>query len=98
MHDEPPSLDIRVKVLFDEDLKTMMFPRVKEFLFRACSDSPLEIAAKALAQKNEHPGLWRKYSFSVIRRKRIDEDSVEEKEVEVTDLRKSFGMLKDSLD
>lgn len=49
IHDKPPMLDMRVKILFDEDLRTMIFPRVKEFQFRASSDSTLEIAAKALA-------------------------------------------------
>ena len=49
MIDEPPNLDMRVRMIFDEDFNTMVFPRVKEMIFRLSSDSPFEIAAKALA-------------------------------------------------
>jgi hypothetical protein len=54
MRMEPLPLDLRVRCLFDEDLTTLMFPKVKEFLFRVNRQSPLEVAAKALAAKNEH--------------------------------------------
>jgi hypothetical protein len=37
---------------------------VKEFVFRVNMNSSLEIAAKALAKKNEHD--WHEYSFSHI--------------------------------
>jgi hypothetical protein len=47
--DEPPNLDMRVRMIFDEDFNTMVFPKVKEMIFRLNSDSPFEIAAKALA-------------------------------------------------
>ena len=77
LYDEPKKLDIKVKLIFDEDLRTLLFPKVKEFTFRAASDAPLEIAAKALALKNDHPHLWTKYSFSVIKKRRIDEETVE---------------------
>jgi hypothetical protein len=56
-----------VRVLFEEDLAAMVFPKVKEFLFRVNSLSPLEIAAKTLALKNGHPSKWRDYSFSCVR-------------------------------
>jgi len=84
--------------MFDENLTEMTFPKVKEFVFRASSDSPLQLAAKALASRNEHPELWRKYSFSILRQ-RIGEDgepvTVAE---ELYDLKKSFAMLRECLD
>ena len=46
----------------------MIFPATKDFCFRANSDSPLEVAAKALADKNGHRQLWQKYEFSMIRK------------------------------
>ena len=49
---------MRVRMIFDEDFNTMVFPKVKEMIFRLNSDSPFEIAAKALAQKNGHPEVW----------------------------------------
>ena len=70
-------MDVKVKILFDEDLRTMQFPRVKEFTFRASSDMNLEVAAKALAVRNDHPQLWKLYSFSVIKRRQVDEDQWE---------------------
>jgi hypothetical protein len=77
----------------------MVFPKVQTFTFRASSDSPLEVAAKALAHRNDHPHLWRKYSFSMIRKRRSKEtDEVEDYDIEITDLRKSFGMLKEHID
>ena len=95
---DPPKLDLKVKVIFDEDLKSMQFPKVKQFEFRISSDAPLEIAAKALANKNEHPDLWRTYSFSMMRKKRIDEEQVEEIEMIMEDLKISFGSLKESVE
>jgi len=53
-----------VRCLFEENLQTLIFPKVKEFLFRVNRNSPLEIAAKALAKKNGHN--WRDYNFSHI--------------------------------
>lgn len=47
----------------------MIFPKVKELLFRVSRQSPLELAAKALARKNEHSNKWRDYSFTLMRAK-----------------------------
>jgi hypothetical protein len=44
-----PILDVTIKLIFDEDLKMMLFPKVQEFEFRANSDSPVELCAKILA-------------------------------------------------
>jgi hypothetical protein len=68
MTDEPTNLDMRVRMIFDEDFNTMVFPKVKEMIFRLSSDSPFEIAAKALAHKNGQPELWRRYTFSILRK------------------------------
>jgi hypothetical protein len=65
MRMEPLPLDLKVRCLFEEDLQTLAFPKVKEFLFRVSRQSPLEVAAKALAKKNGHEN-WRDYSFSYI--------------------------------
>ena len=66
MRMEPLPLDLKVRCLFEEDLQTLIFPKVKEFLFRVNRQSPLEVAAKALARKNEHQQDWKDYSFSHI--------------------------------
>jgi hypothetical protein len=58
-----------VRILFEENLSTMIFPKVKELLFRVAKSSPIEIAAKALARKNEHSSKWRDYSFSLVNTK-----------------------------
>ena len=65
---EPPVLDIRVRMIFDEDLSTLIFPKVKEMSFRVSSDTPFEVAAKALAFKNGHKDLWKSYSFSILKK------------------------------
>ena len=80
MPSDPPTLDMRVKMVFDEDFRTMSFPKVKSLLFRVSSSSPFEIAAKALAYKNGHPELWKSYSFSIItkdphRNTQVDDES-----------------------
>jgi hypothetical protein len=54
-----------VRCLFEENLTTLTFPKIKEFVFKVNSNSPLEIAAKALATKNSHD-KWKEYSFSHI--------------------------------
>ena len=90
---DPPPLDLRVKLIFDEDLNTLVFPLVKELLIRVNSDSPLELAAKALATRNRHPHLWQTYVFSVAR-----QTDVEINEEVVEDLRKSFGRMKERLE
>ena len=64
---EPPTLDLKVRILFEENLNTMVFPKVKELLFRVARTSPVELAAKALARKNQHPLKWRDYSFSLMK-------------------------------
>lgn len=49
-----PVLNLQVKILFDEDLKAMIFPKIQEFEMRVNSASPLELAAKILAIQNGH--------------------------------------------
>jgi hypothetical protein len=61
---EAPKLDLRVRILFEENLNTLVFPKVKEFLFRVARSSPLEVAAKILANKNMHSHKWKDYNFS----------------------------------
>ena len=61
-------LDLRIRMINDEDLTTIKFPRVKEAVFRVPSDTPFEVAAKALATRNGHSELWRQYTFSILRR------------------------------
>jgi hypothetical protein len=63
---EPHKLDLRVRVIFEENLNTLIFPKVKEFTFRVAKQSPLEVVAKILANKNMHPTKWQDYSFSLI--------------------------------
>lgn len=86
MRMEPLPLDLRVRCLFDEDLSTLIFPKVKEFLFRVNRQSPLEVAAKALAAKNEHQ--WQDYTFSSICRRT-------DVETKITDLSVRFDLLAD---
>ena len=67
MRCDPPKLDLKVRILFEENLHTMIFPKVKELLFRVSKSSPIELAAKALARKNQHGGTrWRDYSFTLM--------------------------------
>lgn len=66
MKQDPPTLDLKVRILFEENLASMIFPKVKELLFRVSKSSPIEIAAKVLARKNEHHKKWKDYSFSLI--------------------------------
>jgi len=51
-------MDLHVKLLFDEDLQSMIFPKVQEFEFRVSSYSPVEVAAKILAIQNGHKDAW----------------------------------------
>ena len=69
MRSEPAKLDLKVRILFEENLYTLIFPKVKELLFRVARTSPLELAAKVLARKNEHQQKWRDYSFSLMKAK-----------------------------
>lgn len=55
---KPPVLNLHVKILFDEDLKTMVFPKIQEFEMRINQNSPLELAAKILAIQNGHKEAW----------------------------------------
>ena len=55
----------------------MIFPKVKEFLFRVAKQSPLEVAAKILANKNMHPKKWSDYSFSLISKTKCKETRYE---------------------
>lgn len=102
---EPKHLDMRVRMIFDEDLNTLNFPRVKELSFKVNSDMPFEVAAKALASRNGHPELWRYYSFSIILKDKsgVQQNSSDaddqqpnsiEKEIVITDLRKCFISFK----
>lgn len=86
MRVEPLPLDLKVRCMFEEDLSTLVFPKVKEFLFRVNRQSPLEVAAKALARKNEHGLEWENYSFSHIC-KRTDI------ETQLFDLSTRFGSI-----
>ena len=63
----------------------MVFPKVKEFHFRVNRNSPLEIAAKALARKNGNNLNWNDYSFSYI--------SKTDKETRYTDLTTRFDLI-----
>ena len=84
-----PVLDLRVKILFDEDLKTMIFPKIQEFEMRVSSSSPLELAAKILAIQNGHKAYWQNYEFAYYREmKNLNE-------VKIQDLKKTFGQFKD---
>ena len=90
LRSDPPSLDLKVRILFEENLYTMIFPKVKELLFRVSRQSPLELAAKALARKNEHKDKWRNYSFTLMRAK----DLLQETQYE--DLAATFDNLMSS--
>jgi hypothetical protein len=71
---DPPPLDLKVRCLFEEDLQTLEFPKVKEFLFRCNRQTPLEVAAKALARKNGND--WQQYNFSFISSKGDQEQKI----------------------
>mmetsp|Transcript_14987 Transcript_14987/g.20340 ORF Transcript_14987/g.20340 Transcript_14987/m.20340 type:complete len:92 (-) Transcript_14987:335-610(-) len=88
MRREPPKLDLKVRILFEEDLHTLIFPKVKELLFRVSRTSPLELAAKALARKNEHEAKWRDYTFSLMRTNKCAQG-----EVKFDDLATTFNSL-----
>jgi hypothetical protein len=47
--------------MFDEDIKNLIFPKVKCLYFKTHFSTPLEIAAKMLAVKNEHISKWKDY-------------------------------------
>jgi len=47
-----PKLDLTVRALFEENLTTLVFPKVKEYCFKISLSSTFEIAAKVLAYKN----------------------------------------------
>ena len=87
MRSQAPKLDLKVRILFEENLYTMVFPKVKELLFRVSKTSPIELAAKVLARKNEHATKWRDYSFSLLKAK----DS--QSEITFTDLSVTFSSL-----
>ena len=93
--DEPPNLDVRIRMIFDEDLKTMIFPKVKVMIFRVSSDTPFEVAAKALAVKNGHRDLWKHYSFSIMMKDK-SEERLDKHDIPfvINDLRKCFGTFK----
>ena len=82
-------MDLNIRVLFDEDLKSMIFPKVQEFEFKANSHSPLEICAKILAIQNDHRDKWEHYEFSICKQ------SKQLKETLIQDLRKTFSSLKE---
>lgn len=90
MRSETPKLDLKVRILFEEDLHTLIFPKVKELLFRVSRSSPLELAAKALARKNEHSLKWRDYSFTLMR---AGKDRESQGEVLFKDLAVTFNNL-----
>ena len=84
---DPPPLDLKVRILFEENLNTMVFPKVKELLFRVSRTSPIELAAKALAKKNQHIYKWRDYSFSLMKQ------NEQFAEVRVENLSKTFDSM-----
>ncbi len=65
----PPVLDLHVHLLFEEDVKRLVFPKIREYQFRTNGKSPLEVGAKILSIKNGHPHKWRDYSFSQLRKR-----------------------------
>lgn len=73
-----------MRILFEENLNTLIFPKVKEFLFRVAKHSPLEVAAKVLASKNLHAQKWTDYSFSQY---------VDNKEIRYQDLSTAFDQI-----
>ena len=82
---EIPIMDVTLKLIFDEDLSNMIFPKVREFEIRANSGSPVELCAKILAIQNGHKEKWQNYSFS------YQKISKKLNEVQITDLRKTFA-------
>ena len=89
---EPPKMDLRIRMIFDEDLNKLNVPRVKELVYKVNKDAPFEAVAKALADRNGHPALWQSYSFSILRAKpQLDEDTPYSRLEDITDLRKRFG-------
>ena len=60
-------MDLNIKMIFDEDLKSMLFPKVQEIEFRVSKASPFEMAAKLLATQNGHMSEWSKYEFAFCR-------------------------------
>ncbi|TNV78981.1 hypothetical protein FGO68_gene264 [Halteria grandinella] len=93
--DQPPDLDVRVRMIFEEDLTTMIFPLVKQFVFRVARDTPFEVAAKAIAKKNGHQELWQNYSFSVFQKEgeagSMEDEGPTTKQVQVDNLTRTFG-------
>ena len=71
---DPPPLDLKVRCLYEEALSTLIFPKVKEFLFRCNRQSPIEVAAKALARKNGND--WQQYNFSFLSSKSDQEQKI----------------------
>ena len=78
-----------IRVLFDEDLKSMIFPKVQEFEFKVNSLSPIEVCAKILAIQNDHKEKWENYEFSICKQ------SKQLKETMIQDLKKTFSSLKE---
>ena len=67
----------------------MIFPKVKEFLFRVNRNSQLKVWAKALARKNGHN--WKDYSYSNI-------NNQNDKETRYSDLATRFDLISSSYD
>lgn len=57
---------MKVKVLFDEDFKNLLFPKIRELVIRVNENYTLEVLAKTLASKNLHPDHWDCYEFSYM--------------------------------
>jgi hypothetical protein len=96
----PPNMNLRVKMIFDEDLKTLIVPRIKVLVFRVSKDTPFEVAAKAIATKNGHKELWKRYSFSILKKSLAFNDTVDDcgdtvpqfgEDEHITDMRKCFS-------
>lgn len=84
-----PKLNQRVRVLFEENLDILVFPKVKEFVFRVAKHSPLEVVAKVLATKNMHADKWQDYCFAHVSKREC-------KETRYDDLSTTFEELADA--
>lgn len=60
-------MDVKVILIFDEDLTEMIFPKTQEIEFRVNRYTPLEVTAKLLALYNQHQNEWRRYKFSQLK-------------------------------
>ena len=80
-------------MIFDEDLREMVFPKIQEIEFRVSKNSPIHIAAKLLAVRNGHMNEWRQYEFSLYSEEYLGNDKTV-KSLEIKDwIQKNFSHL-----